>query len=78
MAFATALSSVSAISGASSLFASSAASSAQSGRRSSVVRVNAVVEKTDKAAPNPDVVPPNVLDCKLISIFPVSQFWNTF
>lgn len=27
-----------------------------------MVRVNAVVEKTDKAAPNPDVVPPNVLD----------------
>lgn len=58
MTMAATMSSVSCISGA-KLF-SAVAAPAQATRRS-VVRINAVA---DKVAPDPTVVPPNVLDCK--------------
>jgi len=60
------MSSVSCISGA-KLFSSVATAPAQPARRS-VVRISAVA---DKVAPDPTVVPPNVLECELFSL----NFW---
>jgi hypothetical protein len=61
---ATAMSSVSCISGA-KLF--SAAAAPHAARRSAVQRITATAPKQTQpeiTAPNPDVVPPNVLECK--------------
>jgi hypothetical protein len=60
---AAAMSSVSCFSGA-KLFSAAAAPQAAT-RRSNVQRISAVA---DKVSPDPAVVPPNVLECKLLKI----------